>query len=39
MQRDHVDLVGVSIRHMTEAVAVVLFIAMVAVWAALASGA
>lgn len=36
---DPVELVGVTIRHAAEAVAVVLFIGMLAVWAALGSGA
>jgi hypothetical protein len=37
--RDPVELVGVSIRHASEALAVVLFIMMLAQWAAIASGA
>lgn len=37
--RDPIEIVAISIDHLTEALAVVLFIAMIAVWAALASGA
>lgn len=37
--RDPVELVGITIHHAAEAVAVVLFIGMLAVWAALGSGA
>lgn len=36
--RDPVEIIAISIDHLVEAVGVSLFIAMIAVWAALASG-
>jgi hypothetical protein len=36
--RDPVDILRATVLHLTEAVAVVLFVAMIAVWLALASG-
>jgi len=36
---DPVDILRTAILHLTEAVAVVMFVAMIAVWLALASGA
>jgi len=38
MIRDPVDILRTTVVHLTEAVAVVMFIAMIAVWCALASG-
>ena len=38
MSPDPVDILSTTVLHLTEAVAVVLFLGMIAVWAALASG-